>query len=340
MSEKATHSNVCLASRLVAQLATLFAHSSVLDLGCGVGQYGRHFHRHPEMGIRWLGVDGSEHIEEATHGHVKFGDLSLGMPQIARQKWDWVMSLEVGEHVPRANGGEASFMHNLAAWATKGIVLSWALPGQPGEAHVNCQAAEYLQCAMGLLGWQLDGKQTARLQNATLAHPCWWLENSLLVFRPSDDSSSALLQPLPSRATTSFADDYDRATRERCGYKPDRCHEGDSHGDLMWRAPLIGAEWKAWLMDEVAAGSYQLHVTPHRVSISDGAKRLRAINGTKLGQMFYRLGAKLSVRRNQTWTLSTPRTQTQCRHCDAQYTFALNKTAWEQVDRRRVGETT
>eukprot|EP00326_Haptolina_ericina_P030210 CAMPEP_0181169566 /NCGR_PEP_ID=MMETSP1096-20121128/884_1 /TAXON_ID=156174 ORGANISM="Chrysochromulina ericina, Strain CCMP281" /NCGR_SAMPLE_ID=MMETSP1096 /ASSEMBLY_ACC=CAM_ASM_000453 /LENGTH=201 /DNA_ID=CAMNT_0023257035 /DNA_START=287 /DNA_END=889 /DNA_ORIENTATION=- len=73
------HSNACLAPRLADLLIRhLFTGTDVLDLGCGVGQYGEHFRRrsYERLGTTWLGIDGSEYIEEATSGRVRFGDLS------------------------------------------------------------------------------------------------------------------------------------------------------------------------------------------------------------------------------------------------------------------------
>jgi 2-polyprenyl-3-methyl-5-hydroxy-6-metoxy-1,4-benzoquinol methylase len=72
-------------------------------------------------------------VEEATNNAVKFMDLSS-------RKWlghqfDWILSLEVGEHIPHQL--EDVFIGNLVRHAKKGIILSWAVPGQEGHHHVN-----------------------------------------------------------------------------------------------------------------------------------------------------------------------------------------------------------
>jgi SAM-dependent methyltransferase len=84
-------------SRPLAQaLAQLFQSGratrevSVLDLGCGLGHYGKYFKAHAP-GVAWVGLDGSEGIEEATRGLVRFADLDSGMPE----------SVGLG-HVPRS----------------------------------------------------------------------------------------------------------------------------------------------------------------------------------------------------------------------------------------------
>jgi len=377
------HSNGCLANRLADHLARLFTHSSVVDLGCGMGQYGERFARRPELGIEWLGLDGSEFIEEASNGRVRFADLSLGTSRGSNRAStaDWAnsgvcalactqacrashaadgagpcrsrwanmclvrtaarpLSCTTSQRVPPPNSSpralELCTLHDRhitsrGRWATDGIVLSWAAPGQPGEFHVNCQSLPYLKCAMGLLGWQLDEAATAAVRTATMAHPCFWLENTLLIFRPSPASdASATLRPLPSRATAAFIQQYNHSTHERCGYTGGQCAAKSRAGrevsalsaitSLMWRAPLSGAEWKRWLADEVAAGRYRLDETRGEVLISDGSASLADLRWptlarTKMGAAFIRLGAE-PRRSDRTGGI----------------VLAFNKSAWHRAD--------
>ena len=50
------------------------------------------------------------------------------------------MSIEVGEHIPAEL--ESKFLNNLVNSARRMVVLTWAMPGQGGEGHVNGQTAE------------------------------------------------------------------------------------------------------------------------------------------------------------------------------------------------------
>ena len=59
--------NYFLPKHLAAELGAQFAGSSVLDLGCGIGQYGTYFAMH-HPAVRWTGVDGAERVEESTAG--------------------------------------------------------------------------------------------------------------------------------------------------------------------------------------------------------------------------------------------------------------------------------
>ncbi len=71
---------------------------------------------------------------------MKYLDLTL--PQYGLPMYDWVISLEVAEHIPAQF--EAVYMDNIARHAREGVVLSWARPGQGGYSHVNNRPFEYV----------------------------------------------------------------------------------------------------------------------------------------------------------------------------------------------------
>lgn len=56
---------------------------------------------------------------------VKFLDLTA--PQYGLAAYDWVISVEVGEHIPAKF--QNIYLDNLVRHAREGIVLSWAVPG-------------------------------------------------------------------------------------------------------------------------------------------------------------------------------------------------------------------
>lgn len=93
---------------------------SMNDFGAGVGQYG-HALRARSESIRWRGYDGAGNVEEVTRGFVRFFDLSLPM---SLPRADWVLSLEVGEHLPHAL--EPTYLRNIHAHNCKGVIISWA----------------------------------------------------------------------------------------------------------------------------------------------------------------------------------------------------------------------
>ena len=131
---------------------------SVLDLGAGVGQYGRALlsksSRH-----RYRGLDGAGNVEEVTDGFVRFADLTK---PLATPRADWVLSTEVGEHIPTPL--EPAFVRNLHAHACRGIILSWAVPGKWGIGHTNTHTPSYLAHIFQELGYLLDVNATSYLR--------------------------------------------------------------------------------------------------------------------------------------------------------------------------------
>ena len=121
---------------LSAGLAILFEKSSVLDMGAGYGQYLRCL-RHNASVSRTEGYDGQHGIAALSGGWVTQLDLSK---PVVLGEFNWVMSIEVGEHIPHQF--ENSFILNLVTHAAKGLVLSWAHVGQWGIGHINCRNAD------------------------------------------------------------------------------------------------------------------------------------------------------------------------------------------------------
>ena len=126
------------------------------DLGAGVGQYG-HALRRRDPRHRMRGYDGAGNVEERTSGAVTWFDLTL--PTLQLPVADWVMSLEVGEHVPKEH--EGTLIRNLHAHNRCGIILSWAHLGARGNAHVNTHSEGYLATIFEELGYRRSDAWTA-----------------------------------------------------------------------------------------------------------------------------------------------------------------------------------
>jgi hypothetical protein len=168
-------------------LATkVFAGFSVVDLGGGLGFYARAFIKAgadgfpAPTGVRCF--DGSPQVAAVTAGLCKTLDLSVA--QNIEQS-DWVLSLEVGEHIPARF--ESAYLRNLHHANRLGMVLSWAVPGQGGFSHVNEQDNAYVKQQMSALGYSFDLNTSAVLRDlATLRHSCRWFMHSIMVFRRRD----------------------------------------------------------------------------------------------------------------------------------------------------------
>lgn len=152
-------------------IGALFAGQSVIDLGCGLGDYVKYY-RHLCKNIE--GYDGNPHTEELSEGLCKTADLSKKQ---AFGKFDWVLSLEVGEHIPQCH--ESTFVYNLCSHATKGVVLSWAVPGQPGFGHVNCRENKDVVAMMREYDFVYDFASSLILRTFATAP---WFKNTVMIF--------------------------------------------------------------------------------------------------------------------------------------------------------------
>ena len=159
---------------LAAALAHFFAGRTVVSLGDGPGEYRR---RILATGLvaGYDAFDGAPSSANATNGRVRFIDLTL--PQYWLPEYDWVMSLEVAEHVPAEY--ESTLVDNLARPAREGIVFSWATPGQGGFHHVNERPPQYVEELMRHRGFRRDANASQSLRDvATLG----WLKSNINVY--------------------------------------------------------------------------------------------------------------------------------------------------------------
>ena len=144
---------------------------SVIDFGCGMGGYMKVIH---DMGILCDGVDGNPATPELTGGLGKVLDFSV--PVDLGRTYDWVLSLEVGEHLPPQH--ETTFIENLVKHAREGILLSWACQNGPG--HFNMRENDYVKGRMKEYGYISDPIAEKFLRKRCNVH---WFRNTVMVFR-------------------------------------------------------------------------------------------------------------------------------------------------------------
>ena len=162
--------------RLAQQLVTFFKSKdvkSVLDLGAGPGLYSETLSKN---GILASCYDGNPDTQTLSKGKCAIADLTF---DLNFSKHDWVLSLEVGEHLPKEY--EDIFFGNIIRNSKHGIVLSWAVPGQGGDGHVNLQSNNYVKSKMASLGYfnNIEAENIFR-EASTLS----WFKNTIMVFEP------------------------------------------------------------------------------------------------------------------------------------------------------------
>lgn len=149
---------------------------SILDLGCGDGSYTLFLRN---QGFNISGYDGNPFTEQITGGICHVADFSV--PQNLGIH-DWVLCLEVGEHIPQEY--EKVFLDNVAKHAGYGVILSWAIPGQGGDGHVNCKSNIDVSMEMLHRGFvrKLDVEDYLRNCCAEYPVPCYWFRKTLMCF--------------------------------------------------------------------------------------------------------------------------------------------------------------
>lgn len=95
-------------------------------------------------------------------GRVQFAQLAehfdLG------RTFDWVLCLEVGEHMPP--GTEDQLLENIARHARLGAIISWATPNFPSPAHPNTMLVEDSTAVILRHGFKQDELLTKGLREA------------------------------------------------------------------------------------------------------------------------------------------------------------------------------
>ena len=179
------NNHIVASPRIVGELLTFIEDeriTSINDFGAGVGQYKSEIlQKLPNF--NWNAYDGAGNVEEYTKGFLKWFDLTL---PLELPKADWVISLEVGEHVP--NEFEGMLIRNLHHHNCKGIILSWGTLGQGGHSHINNHSNDYIISVFNELGYIEDVDMKARLRNSKDNYR--WFTGSVMVFRRSVASSS------------------------------------------------------------------------------------------------------------------------------------------------------
>jgi cyclopropane fatty-acyl-phospholipid synthase-like methyltransferase len=157
---------------LASGLSCVFRGATVADFGCGKGDYVRFLR---QQDILADGYDGNPHTPIMSNGTCTVLDLSY---PVNLRPYTWVLSLEVGEHIPAAY--EQTFLMNMHTHALEGVVISWAIPGQPGRGHVNLHENAYIKQWFASMGYLNDGATEEFLRSVTA---CYWLKETIMVFR-------------------------------------------------------------------------------------------------------------------------------------------------------------
>lgn len=141
----------------------------VLDLGCGKGEYVKFLKKN---NINAIGVDKCDICDD-----IENHDLTEPYYNLS----DYVQTFEVGEHIPEKY--ESIFIENICNNAKKGIIMSWALPGQGGDGHVNEKSTSYIIKKIEKYGFKLNREKTNEIRENIIISPNFiYFKHNLLIF--------------------------------------------------------------------------------------------------------------------------------------------------------------
>jgi hypothetical protein len=144
---------------------------TAIDIGCGDGRYTKYL---IDNGIETKGYDGNPLTPQISNNLCGVKDFSF---PVNLGKFDLALSLEVGEHIPKQF--EKVFLDNVTYAATKYICLSWAVFGQPGYGHFNCQNNDYIITELLKRGFIINTQWSQDIRDhSTLP----WFKDTVMAF--------------------------------------------------------------------------------------------------------------------------------------------------------------
>jgi SAM-dependent methyltransferase len=143
------------------------------DFGCGPGKYVENFRNNQ---IESLGFDGNPITQNIANCSVQDLTCDFQLDPV-----DFLLCLEVCEHVPKDL--ENKLLKTIDRHINPGgtLVLSWAVIGQNGLGHVNCQNNDYVISKFISMGYSYDESQSKNLRNNV--SNATWFKNTVMVFK-------------------------------------------------------------------------------------------------------------------------------------------------------------
>jgi SAM-dependent methyltransferase len=172
---------------IVPMLIERFTPRSVLDIGCGIGTWLKVFE---EYGVtEYLGIDSeSVRSSELLISQNKFHATDLSQHWSLGKKYDLVVSLEVGEHLP--DGSADAYVASMVKHSDT-IIFSAAIPGQGGQHHINERWPDYWQRKFEMHGFYFhDDIRPHIWRNENIE---WWYRQNIFVVTKEAPSAGSIV---------------------------------------------------------------------------------------------------------------------------------------------------
>lgn len=187
--EEMSESSNSSARILVPLLQKMLKFESVIDIGCGDGQFVAEFMRNGISRIK--GVEGSwilDALHDKNASWLIVADLTDEL--IYETRFDLAICLEVAEHLDEKYSDV--LVKNLVN-ASDLIFFSAAIPGQGGTNHVNLQYPDYWAAKFAKFGYFLEWDPRNLLGEMRGVAP--WYQQNCLLYKKSMVNSEILVIP-------------------------------------------------------------------------------------------------------------------------------------------------
>lgn len=170
--------NFSAAAEVLPILFEKYQPASVLDVGCGLGNWA---FTAKKLGVSMImGIDG-DYVNRSLLKiqEQEFKGIDLRKPFDLNRKFELVICLEVAEHLPKESA--ETFIESLVNHADV-ILFSAALPGQGGQFHINEQWPSYWQKIFQSHEYQMIDFFRNKIWNNSKIDP-WYRQNLFLVVK-------------------------------------------------------------------------------------------------------------------------------------------------------------
>ncbi|MDX6609087.1 MAG: hypothetical protein QOF85_1012 [Solirubrobacterales bacterium] len=177
------------AAVVVPLLCELFEPNSVVDVGCGTGEWLAEFLGHGVDDIH--GLDGPwVDPSRLSIDPARFEAADLSAPPKVGRRFDLVISLEVAEHLPeRAAGPFVEYLTSLGDI----VAFSAAIPFQGGTNHLNEQWPGYWSALFAERGYIAFDVVRPKIWLSSNVE--FWYRQNLIVYMAEDRAAQSPSEP-------------------------------------------------------------------------------------------------------------------------------------------------
>jgi SAM-dependent methyltransferase len=163
-----SHTVTQSAQAVIPHLKALLNPQSVLDVGCGQGEW-----------LETFGIADSLGVDIAAPEREGFIRWDITYPMYHLRDFDIVLCLEVGEHLPEEYAD--TLIDTIVRHVGHAAVFGAAVPGQHGTGHINCQPHEYWHDKFAARSYEVFDVIRPLIANDARVSP--WYRNNMFLYR-------------------------------------------------------------------------------------------------------------------------------------------------------------